>query len=82
MTDRAADIKDPITAHLAMYIDMINDAEHDLTVRLNAWQAHGYLQALYDIQRIQAGTYSRYSAEIERLREERLDVLARSDAEG
>lgn len=70
------DVFDPITARLAMYIDMINDAEHDLTVRLNAWQAHGYLQALYDLQRIQAGTYGRYSEDIERLREARLDTLA------
>lgn len=46
MTQRPTDIKDPITAHLAMHIDMINDAELDLTVRLNAWHAKGYLQAL------------------------------------
>lgn len=64
-----ADVFDPITAHLAMYMDMINDAEHDLTVRLNSWQAHGYLQALYDLKRIQAGTYGRHKEEIERLRE-------------
>lgn len=51
-----------------MYMDMIDDAEHDLTVRLNSWQAQGYLQALYDIQRIQTGTYRRYSEDIERLR--------------
>ncbi|PMU23002.1 MULTISPECIES: hypothetical protein [unclassified Pseudomonas] len=78
MMNRPVDIKDPITAHLAMHIDMINDAEHDLTVRLNAWQAHGYLKALYDIDRIQAATYSRYCLEIEQLREARLDALAKS----
>lgn len=75
------DVFDPITAHLAMYMDMINDAEHDLTVRLNSWQAHGYLQALYDLKRIQAGTYGRHKEEIERLREARLDELAKSGAE-
>lgn len=71
---------DPITAHLLMHIDLIREADSDLGARLSARGAEGYLQALYDLQRIQAGTYARYREEINRLKAARIAEVASSAA--
>lgn len=73
------DTKDPITAYLAMYIDLINDSDDVQGVRLQAWHASGYLQALYDIERIHAVTLTKHREEIERVRQARLEVLAQAE---
>lgn len=44
-----------------------------------AWHASGYLQALYDIERIQAVTLTKYREDIERVRQARLEVLAQAE---
>ncbi len=75
MPNKDPDIKDPVTAHLAMHIDLINEADNSGSVSLFAFQAEGYLKALYDIGRIQAATVAQYREEIERVSEARLDVL-------
>lgn len=69
------DSRDPITAYLSMHIDLINDADSDLGVRLSANGAACYLQALYDLQRIQPDTFLKHRGEIDRLRSARLAVF-------
>ncbi|WP_312924388.1 hypothetical protein [Stutzerimonas nitrititolerans] len=51
-----------------------------IAVSLFAFQAEGYLKALYDIGRVQAATVAQFRAEIERLSEARLDGLAKTPA--
>lgn len=70
-----SDTADPITAYLSMHVDLIREAESDLGARLSARGAEGYLQALYDLQRIRAGTYSQHREEINRLKAARLAEL-------
>ena len=77
MDNRAADVKDPITAYLAMHIDLISEADGDVGAYLAAHHAQGYLSALFDIGRIPAATVTKYREDIERLTESRLDALAR-----
>lgn len=60
----------------AMQKEMINNAESDPRGRLNAEHAQGYLKALYDIQRIQLGTDTRYREEIGVCGKKRLVALA------
>lgn len=67
--------RDPTTAYLSMHIDLIREAESDLGARLSARGAEGYLQALYDLQRIQPGTYSQHLEEIGRAKEARIAAL-------
>lgn len=69
------DTCDPLTAYLTMHIDLIRDADSDLCARLSARAAEGYLQALYDLQRIQPGTFSQYREEIYRLKAVRIAEL-------
>lgn len=69
------DICDPITAYLSMHIDLIREADSDIGARLSARGAESYLQALYDLQRIQPGTYSQHREEIGRLKETRIAEL-------
>jgi hypothetical protein len=69
------DTCDPITAYLSMHIDLIREAESDLGARLSARGAEGYLQALYDLQRIQPGTYSQHREEINCLKAARIAEL-------
>lgn len=66
---------DPITAYLSMHIDLICEAENDLDARLSARGAESYLQALYDLQRIQPGTYSQHREEINCLKAARIAEL-------
>lgn len=76
-----SDTRDPITAFLPMHMAMIADATGDHEARLNAQFALGYLQTLYDLQRIQPGTYSRLRDEIDRSKTTRLAELKNSAAE-
>lgn len=69
------DTCDPITAYLSMRIDMIREADSDLGARLSAQSAEGYLQALYDLQRIQPGTYAQHRTDIDRLKTTRIAEL-------
>ncbi|NNB33890.1 hypothetical protein [Pseudomonas fragi] len=70
-----SDTRDPITAYLSMHVDLIREADSDLGARLSARGAEGYLQALYDLQRIQPGTYSQHIEEITRLKAARIAEL-------
>lgn len=69
------DICDPITAYLSMHIDLIREADSDIGARLSARGAESYLRALYDLQRIQPGTYSQHLEEIGRLKAARIAEL-------
>jgi hypothetical protein len=73
------DPKDPITAYLAMHIDLINEADDVQGVRLQAWHASGYVQALYDIERIQAVTLTKHREDIERVKQARLEALTQAE---
>lgn len=65
------DVFDPITG----YLEMPNDANSVVGVRLNAQYAQGYAQALYDIQHIRPETLTLHREEIERLKVARLDAV-------
>lgn len=69
------DNRDQTIAFLAMHIDLIREADSDIGARLSACGAEGYLQALYDLGRVQASQYSAFQAEIIHLKTVRIEQL-------
>ena len=79
MTDRTAPVKDPVTAYLAAYIDQIKDEDYAEGVRQTAHYANGYLQALYDIERIRPETLLQQRMEIDRVKKGCLEAIVEEE---
>lgn len=73
---RLTNARDPVTAYLPLHASLIGEAEDDQSVRLTTMHATGYLQALYDIAKIDAAIFERWQHLIEWMRSNRENELA------
>lgn len=63
-------------ARIAAALSLITEADGSAEVRFANAYAHGYLDALYDESRLNAGEVQRFRDHAQRLRDERLAELS------